>query len=86
MTITVTVPDGFTTPPQNQGQIVDVSYGIGCLQIGDPWCIVVRTFDSSDRSESFEAYDFHADGAGSWDPWNGAPELGDSLGPSEVTR
>jgi len=73
-------PDGFVTPPGNQGQIVDVSYGLD----NDAEVIVVRTYDASDRTTIYTAYRYPTDDDGSWAPWNGAPELGDEIGPCFV--
>jgi hypothetical protein len=53
------------TPPENQGQIVETSYG---------WhegSLYRCTLDRSDRSVSWERYD--GDGSEDVEPWNGDP-------------
>jgi hypothetical protein len=62
----------FHTPPENQGQIVTVSYGWLCGGI------VRHTFDASDRSETFRFLQdpygiLDGDLLDGWEPWNTAP-------------
>lgn len=70
--------DTFHVPPENQGQIVEVAYGM------DPYSqvIVVRTIDRSTGETSYVAYD----GAECerFEPWNEAPELGAPFGECEI--
>jgi hypothetical protein len=70
----------FIVPPECQGQIVEYSYATGGES---PVVIIERRWDRSDGSVQYEAYE---DGApdGDFDPWNGAPCLGRSLGPCDV--
>lgn len=70
-------PDYFVTPPENQGQIVEVSYGADWEQR----VIVVRTHDSSDRTITYRAFNAATD---RFEPWNEVPELGDEIGPCNV--
>lgn len=64
----------FHTPPENQGQMVEVSYA------SDGEYAYRRVYDCSDRSESIERVawgDWWADvpeGTNiDWEPWNKAP-------------
>lgn len=66
----------FTTPPENQGQIVTYSYGLAA----DDNAIIMSVYDGSDRSQKYYAYKYPDDDDGSWEPWNGAPELGEEIG------
>jgi hypothetical protein len=59
----------FTVPPQNQGQIVQVSYG--CT----PDYIFKRSLDKSDRTVIVRAY-HHPDGDEEFEPWNDIPCVG----------
>ena len=69
----------FTTPPENQGQIVTVSYALA----DDTEIIIVRTHDASDNTTEYWAYELPEDYK-IWDPWNGVPELGDEIGPCTI--
>lgn len=67
----------FDVSPENQGQIVTVSYA---------WAdgvIIERVYDASDRTESMTAYE-DGDQDGEWDPWNRTPKLGKALGSVEI--
>ena len=58
----------WITPPENQGQIVEVSYSRDCPDgIG-----YERTLDRSDGSESIRPVRSPDDCE--WEPWNGTPE------------
>ena len=70
----------FTTPPQNQGQIVTVSYALA----DDTEIIIVRTHDAADNTTEYVAYEYPSDDDGDWQPWNYAPELGEEIGPCKV--
>jgi hypothetical protein len=67
----------FITPPENGGQIVEVSYG------GTESMILRRTYDASDRSDKIEAF-LPKSGEESFEPWNGTPKLGRRVGRVEV--
>jgi hypothetical protein len=67
----------FHTPPENQGQIVLVSYGC------DEDYIYEKTYDQSDRSTVVRVYE-HPETDCDWDPWNGAPSTGDLVARVEV--
>ncbi len=60
----------FVTPPENQGQIVLVSYGC------DADYIYERSYDQSDRSTTIRVYD-HAEEEGDFEPQNGVPSTGE---------
>jgi hypothetical protein len=62
----------FVTPPENQGQIVIVSYACD----GD--YIYKRTYDQSDQEETIRLYEHPGEGdEEEWGPWNRSPRLGD---------
>ena len=58
----------YITPPANQGQIVTVSY----CAIEDG--IIERTYDASDRSESYR-YAYWGAVQGDYEPQNSAPRV-----------
>lgn len=60
----------WTTPPENGGQIVEVSYALA----GD--MVIQRTYDRSDRSETLCAFRLR----GEFEPQNCAPRLGRQIG------
>lgn len=65
----------YHVPPENQGQIVEVSYGCD----GD--YVYCKTFDQSDRTTSYARFE-HPDTPEQefdFDPWNGEPKLGDEV-------
>lgn len=62
----------FVTPPENQGQIVLVSYGCDAEHIYE------RVFDQSDRTTTVNVYE-HDDEDEDWSPWNAAPSLGEKI-------
>lgn len=62
----------FVTPPENQGQIVLVSYGC------DADYIYERVVDQSDRTTTVRVYE-HDEDDEEWEPHNGAPSLGDQI-------
>jgi hypothetical protein len=68
--------DKWITPPENQGQIVSVSYNLD----SDAGVILESIYDASDRSQEYRAYSYPDDDDGEWSPWNGTPELGECLG------
>lgn len=67
---------GFTTPPENRGQIMTISYALD----SDAEVILERIHDASDRSTEYRAYAYPRNDDGSWEPWNCAPKLGRRLG------
>jgi len=67
----------FATPVYDQGQMVQRSYA--CTED----YILVRTSDSSDRSESLEAY-YWPTGDAPFEPWGTAPRLGRRVGPAII--
>jgi len=74
----VTATNGFVIPPENQGQIVEVSYDVGTHDEK----VVVQIYDRSDRSYEYQyGYEvIEKDDEGneiepSFDPQNGAPDL-----------
>ena len=71
----------FITPPENQGQIVTVSYALAA----DEEAIIERTHYASDRTTRYDAYSYPENDDGDWAPWNGAPELGDHLGECSIS-
>lgn len=76
-----TPTEKWVTPPENQGQIVTVSYSLD----SEAEVILERIHDASDGTTEFRAYRYPARDDGSWEPWNGTPKLGRSLGKCEVT-
>ena len=62
----------FLTPPENQGQMVDISYS--CTED----YILKRTEDRSDRTLTIVAYHYPADGSedNGIEPWQAVPKLG----------
>lgn len=57
------------TPPEHQGQMIQVSYGIDAA--GDCW---QRTDDHSSRTLSFRRLGHQTDPeCESWEPWNEVP-------------
>lgn len=64
----------FITPPENGGQIVEVSYS--CTED----YVLERKFDRSDRSETIRAYKFR----GEVSPQNQAPKLGKFVGVAKI--
>lgn len=72
----------WITPPENQGQIVTVSYSLDA----DAEVILESIFDASDRSQEYRAYAYPDGDDGSWEPWNGIPSLGKYLGPCEMSE
>ena len=70
----------FVTPPENQGQIVIVSYALDA----DAEVIIKRTHDASNNSIRFDAYSYPDDDSGEWTPWNESPELGTHLGQCKI--
>lgn len=73
-------PGEFNTPPECGGQIVLVSYGLDA----DRDAIVVRKQDRSNGLTSYTAYQLPEEWDGEWEPWNGAPALGEELGPCGI--
>lgn len=71
----------WTTPPENQGQIVTVSYSLDA----DAEVILESIYDASDRSQEYRAYAYPDDDDGTWEPWNGAPSLGEEFGRCEIS-
>lgn len=63
----------FITPPENQGQIVGVSYGCSTDYIYE------RRYDKSDRTFTITAY-AHPRQECDFEPWNKAPALGRRVG------
>lgn len=63
----------FYIPPENQGQIVTVSYGCS------PSFIFERCLDRSDNSLSITAYR-HPTNDVDFDPWNSIPKMGRRIG------
>lgn len=74
---TYTPTTKFVTPPENQGQIVTHSYAYAAEGV-----IIERVHDASDRTTRYYAY---KDDGSEWDPWNGVPALGESLGECQVS-
>ena len=74
------VTSAFIVPPENQGQIVEVSYAIAA----DDEVIIERTLDKSDRTIRYDAYEY-PDKEWEWDPWNGTPSLGEHVGVCAIT-
>lgn len=70
----------FITPPELQGQIVDVSFSIDI----ESEVILTKTVDRSDGSTEYEAF-VYPDSDEEFEPWNGAPTLGRSLGVCSVS-
>lgn len=66
----------FIVPPENGGQIVEVSYS--CTES----YILVATLDKSDGSQKIEAYDWPR--SGEFEPWNCAPKMGRYRGPVTI--
>jgi hypothetical protein len=64
--------DDWHVPPEQQGQIVEVAYGID--QEGDPWRR--RTDRSCPTSDgvTYEQGAWGAMGEWTWEPWNGTPQ------------
>lgn len=62
------------TPPECQGQIVEVSYGCS------PTYIYERSYDRSDRTVRITAYEHPDTDDADFDPWNGTPDTGDMVG------
>lgn len=61
------------TPPANQGQMIEVSYGVD----GDAGLLYRRTLDRSEQSESWSCVDL-ADVPESWaGAWNEEPPVAD---------
>ena len=71
---------GFQTPPENQGQIADVSYA--CTED----YILERINDRSDNSVVVVAYRYPADGSEDYgiEPWQAVPKLGRRAGIVEL--
>lgn len=69
----------FVVPPECAGQMVSRSYA--CTETA----ILERRYDRSSRTETIEAYRWPAGDAG-FDPQNGTPELGESLGLVEIVH
>ncbi len=67
----------FVTPPENQGQIVIVSYAC------DADYIYARAIDQSDRSVSVSVYE-HPETEEDWGPQNGAPRTGELVATVEA--
>lgn len=67
--------ENFVVPPQNMGQIVEVSYSCTSEHI------IERINDRTDNSVKYMAYDFVDD---EFDPWNGAPRLGRRIGEVQI--
>ena len=67
----------FVTPPENQGQIVIVSYAC------DSNHIYARVHDQSDRSTVVCVYE-HPEIDEDWEPQNGVPSVGDLVTRVEV--
>jgi len=72
--------DKWITPPENQGQIVTVSYNLD----SDAAVILESIYDASDRSQEYRAYAYPENDDGEWSPWNGTPALGKCLGQCEI--
>lgn len=69
----------FTTPPENGGQIVTVSYA------GTEEYILRSTSDASEPGpDKIEAF-LPAAGETEFEPWNGAPKLGRRIGTVEIS-
>ena len=72
----------FHTPPFNQGQPVEVSYGIDkrAVDAGRTDYILERTDYPDDEPTTirrFEDPDYEDEDSSNLDFWNGVPELGD---------
>lgn len=61
-------------------EIVTVSYSLDC----GAKVIIESVYDASDRSQEYYAYRYPKNDDGSWEPWNGAPRLGKSLGRCQI--
>lgn len=72
--------ENWVIPPENQGQIVTVSYSLDA----DAGVILERTYDASDQSEGVVAYHYPRNDDGAWDPWNGTPRLGRCIGKCRI--
>jgi hypothetical protein len=72
----------FTTPPENQGQIIEVSYALA-VNFDDPAVIVARKHDRSDNTTTYTAYAARPEDE-EWDPQNGAPRLGQCFGECRI--
>ncbi len=70
----------FITPPENQGQIVTCSYSLDA----DAEVIIENIYDASDRTQIYRAYAYPRNDDGTWEPWNGVPELGRSFGECQI--
>lgn len=73
-------PGEFITPPECGGQIVRVSYGLDA----DRGAVIVRRQDGGDGRVSYTAYQLPEEWDGEWAPWNGAPTLGEEIGPCGI--
>jgi len=62
----------FTTPPECQGQIVEMAYAYD----GENSQIVCRAFDASDRTTSYSVTDVE-NLVGEFEPWNSRPKFAD---------
>lgn len=71
MTTTKLESLNYTTPPRNQGQIVEVSYAGVVDGSGSGW-VVERTHDRSDNSISYRVGDWNDDDE--FMPWQSVPQ------------
>ena len=79
---TYTPTTEFITPPENQGQIVTRSYAYAA----EDGVIIEHEYDASDRTTRYYAYEDGDKDGSEWDPWNGVPALGASLGECRVSE
>ena len=68
----------FITPPENQGQMVEVSYA------GTGDYILERTHDRSTQTEKTLAYKWSGNSV--FSPQNRAPKLGRLIGEAQITN
>lgn len=61
----------WVTPPQNQGQIVDVAYSFDADEDGWLW---ERTVDRSTGDTHYRCWHC-ADNDSEWQPWNATPSI-----------
>ena len=71
ITIDIDETSGFTVPPENQGQTVEVSYA---LVLEGPYhgCVLRRWYDLSDGEEEITIHRYE----GIYAPWVFAPTVG----------
>ena len=74
-------PGEFITPPENQGQIVTVSYALD----DTAFAVIEKIHDAADNTTIYIAYEYPDVLYLFFQPWNNAPNLGKKIGECSIS-